>query len=55
MRVGNGSWFVQEESEAARMDIGAMFEGCEPGDGYTMRVVEMTREELDALPEFEGF
>ena len=38
------------------LDIPALLEGMEPGDGsYRIQAVKMTDEELESLPEFEGF
>lgn len=37
------------------LDLMALFEGCDIGDGYTLTLEELTEEEFAALPEFMGF
>jgi hypothetical protein len=32
-----------------------LFDGADVGQKYTLRLVEMTQAEYDALPEFDGF
>jgi len=34
--------------------VGAFFIGSDPGDKLTLEIAEMTREEIDTLPEFQG-
>jgi hypothetical protein len=37
------------------IDISDLFDGAEPGEIVTLEYCEMTQEELDAMPEFEGW
>ena len=37
------------------VDIAALFDGAEVGDGYILTLVEMDKEEFESLSEFEGF
>lgn len=46
--------YVERESRA--ISLADLIDGLEPGDDYyRVSVVEMTDEELAALPEFNGF
>jgi hypothetical protein len=52
---------VQVEPNGAAMivkttdEIECVFTESEPGDKIFIRVIEMTQEEIDNLPEFTGF
>jgi hypothetical protein len=36
-------------------EVEAEFDGAEPGETINVRLKNMTKEELDALPDFEGW
>lgn len=41
--------------ETEGFDMNVWLDGCEAGDIWTVEVVEMSEDELEKLPEFEGF
>lgn len=43
--------YIEERAE----NLPDMLDCAEVGDAYLITVCEMTREEIDALPEFTGF
>ncbi len=47
-----GLWCL---SKLAGFDLAAEFDGCEVGETITIEYVLMTQDEIDALPEFEGW
>lgn len=48
---GSGSWISRDLATVQD----AEFDGAKPGDKITIELVEMTEQELDALPEFAGW
>ena len=44
-----------EPLEATRVSLSSLFEDADPGRMYLLEFVEMSEEEYDALPEFDGF
>ena len=49
---GGDRYFVSPLSEVS---LNSIFLEAEEGTSYTFTVIDMTDEEYDALPEFEGF
>ena len=47
-----GNWCVYRDWDSVR---DAEFDCADPGDKITIELAEMTKEELDGLPEFEGW
>jgi hypothetical protein len=52
-RPGMGGYIQPIESIADAVD--GEFDGAYPGDAITLTLVEMSREEYDAMPEFKGW
>lgn len=50
--VGGGKWMVFEPGQRG---LNEELEGGEVGDKFEIEISEMTKEALDALPEFEGW
>jgi len=50
---GQGSAYIVESTGC--MDLSTLFDGAEIGDTYELKLIEMTQEEFDAMPEFGGF
>ena len=48
-----GISFTQPISEP--MDVITLFDGADPGEKYIVEVVEMSAEDYEKLPEFDGF
>ena len=51
----DGSSLIVESLGAAMDEIRGLAEEGEPGNSFTLHVVEMTQRELDAMPEFGGW
>lgn len=51
--VHGGSTYIEPIEEFPNM-LGGDIENAKVGDAFTLTILEMTQEEYDALPEFEG-
>jgi hypothetical protein len=50
-----GNHWCLTEIEGAKGEIECFFDELTPGERLLFEVIEMTKEEADALPEFEGW
>ena len=50
---GQGSAYILMAIDS--LDLPSLFDGAEVGDTYELKLIEMTQEEFDAMPEFSGF
>ena len=54
-RHGDGCCFPSEEFDEMIEHVKTTLDGLNAGDKLTIELAEMTQEEFDALPEFEGY
>lgn len=48
------SYYVGTDIRGMIAEVGEI-SGCEVGEKYTVEIVEMSEDEVNALPEFDGF
>jgi hypothetical protein len=51
--ISQGSYYIDVPNTT--LTLPELLDGTFPGDGYIVSIVEMTKDEYKALPEFQGF